>query len=346
MRTALDRKLFFSMTMDFLEVYLPQGHESSKTVKTYRDGLTIFRRYVTDVRKISIKKFTFAQCTFDFVLDYRNWLHDKKNRKPSTVNNRLAALKAYLHYAAAKDIAIQSVHLSISEVPFMRVPKVIRPIIESKDTLKDLLNSPPNTKLGCRDTMILSMLFDTMIRAEELILLDLKDVHICGESAFIFVHGKGNKERTVPISERLIPLIRDYLDRFHPNAKEEDTPFIYSSIHGVRSRMSERNVERIVKKYADITRKQHPDLPNSVYPHMFRRTRGTGLYRDGVAIEAIAVAMGHANIQTTKDHYAFPSLEQKRDVMNMGENLVISKKNEEKEWPDDEDELARLCGLR
>jgi hypothetical protein len=95
--------------------------------------------------------------------------------------------------------------------------------------------------------------------------------------------------------------------------------------------MSERNIERIVKKYADLTREKHPDLPDPVYPHMFRRTRGTGLYRDGVAIEAIAVAMGHASIQTTKDHYAFPSLEQKKDVMNKGNGLVISKNETEKD---------------
>lgn len=109
--------------------------------------------------------------------------------------------------------------------------------------------------------------------------------------------------------------------------------------------MSERNVERIVKKYADIVRKDHPDLPNPVYPHMLRRTRGTYLYRDGVAIETIAVAMGHSSIQTTKDHYAFPSLEQKRKAIEIG-NPVISSGNEVPEWPDDEDEFARLCGLR
>ena len=55
--------------------------------------------------------------------------------------------------------------------------------------------------------------------------------------------------------------------------------------------------------------------------------------------------MGHANVQTTRDHYAFPSLEQKRAAMEKGTG-VISIGNEEPEWPDDEDELARLCGLR
>ena len=81
MKAGIDKKLFFSMTMDFLEVYLPQGHESSKTVKAYRDGLTVFRRYLSEVQKISIKDFLFGQCTFDLVLDYRNWLKKKKKRK-------------------------------------------------------------------------------------------------------------------------------------------------------------------------------------------------------------------------------------------------------------------------
>ena len=55
--------------------------------------------------------------------------------------------------------------------------------------------------------------------------------------------------------------------------------------------------------------------------------------------------MGHASTQTTKDHYAFPSLEQKKAVMEKGEGLVISKP-EKKEWPDDDNEIARMCGLR
>lgn len=346
MKKGLDKKLFFSMTMDFLEVYLPQGHESSRTVKTYKDGLTVFRRYVTDIRGFSMKDFSFGQCTFDFVLEYRNWLLDSQKRKQSTINNRLAAIKAYLHYAAARDVTIQQVQLNISEVPFLKVPRVIRPIIEDAGTLKDLLDAPPNTKLGCRDTMILSMLFDTMIRADELLRLDLKDVQVNAGTPYLFIHGKGNKERTVPVSAGLVPLIKAYLNEFHSEESGRDTPFLYTTIHGASHRMSERNIERIVKKYADITRKKHPDLPETVYPHMFRRTRGTGLYRDGVAIEAIAVAMGHASIQTTKDHYAFPSLEQKREVMNQGDSLVVSKNNEEKEWPDDENDLARLCGLR
>ena len=330
------------MTLDFLDVYIPQDSPSAKTVKTYRDGLTVFRRYVCDEKHLSISRFRFEDCTFDFFLDYRNWL----KRARSTVNNRLAAIKSYVRYASARDVTLQQVFLSISEVPFLNVEKRIRPVIEDTETLKAFLDSPPNTRTGCRDTMILSVLFDTMIRADELIRISMGDICLNAGIPYILIHGKGNKERTVSISEKVVPLIRAYMKEFHGSpAEDPDFPFIYTVSHGAVHRMSERNLERIVKKYADITRQDYPSLPDPVYPHMLRRTRGTGLYRDGVPIEAIAVAMGHANIQTTRDHYAFPSLEQKRAAMEKGTG-VISSGNEEPEWPDAEDELARLCGLR
>ena len=93
-------------------------------------------------------------------------------------------------------------------------------------------------------------------------------------------------------------------------------------------------------------RKDFPDLPKNIYPHLLRRTRATGLYRDGVDIELIASTLGHASIQTTKDHYAYPSLEQKREALEKGQVGTLSSSDEEKEWPDDEDELVKLCGLR
>ena len=77
---------------------------------------------------------------------------------------------------------------------------------------------------------------------------------------------------------------------------------------------------------------------------MLRRTHATGLYRDGVAVEAIASALGHASIQTTKDHYAFPSLVQKQQVVNAGGVVIAEPVSPE--WPDAEEELARICGLR
>lgn len=340
----LDKSLFFSMTLDFLEIYLiKESDGSTHTRKSYKDALSIFRRYISNEKQISIKIFRFLDCTYDFVLDYRNWLYDTKNYSETTVNHRLAVIKSYIQYAAAKDLTIQQVALSIEEVPFLREPKKFRPIL-SKEQLSELFKLPKNTHLGRRDTMILVLLFDTAIRVTELVKLEVCNVNLFVTEPYILIKGKGSKERTVALNNKTVMLLKSYIDEFHNEGSRTEALF-YTVIKGEKGNMSTRNVERLIKKYADILRKQVPEVPESVYPHMFRRSRASGLYRDGVDISLIAKILGHSSIETTKDHYAFPSLEQKKAAMEKG-SVYDPDTQQEQLWPDDEDELAIICGLR
>lgn len=142
---TLNCQLFFSKTNDFLGYYLPcQAARSIHTIETYRDGLTVFRRYITNVRKISIKKFLFTDCTSELMLDYLGYLNSQ-GCEASTCNNRLAALRAYLWYASDMDISLQSIALSASHVPFLKEPKKEKQIIQDED-MKALLAAPPDTQ--------------------------------------------------------------------------------------------------------------------------------------------------------------------------------------------------------
>ena len=105
--------------------------------------------------------------------------------------------------------------------------------------------------------------------------------------------------------------------------------------------MSVGNVERIIKKYASQIRPEHPNLPERCYPHMVRRTRATNLYQDGTELELISRILGHSSTETTRI-YAVPSVEKMRKAMETG-NLST---DEKPLWPDDEAEMAHLCGLR
>ena len=105
--------------------------------------------------------------------------------------------------------------------------------------------------------------------------------------------------------------------------------------------MSQRNVERIVKKYGDSARKEHPSLPDKTYPHMLRRSRATGLYRDGVPLELVSAILGHASSETTKI-YAIPSVEQMREALSKGQP---DEEETEKIWEGKEAEIRRLFGL-
>ena len=109
-------RLFFSMTWDFLNEYLPkQEGRSPATVESYRDSLTLFRRYLTEEQRQSIGTFKFSDCTKDCIYGFREYLK-QNGSKPSTINVRVTAIRAYLIYAADKDVAIQSVALSISQI--------------------------------------------------------------------------------------------------------------------------------------------------------------------------------------------------------------------------------------
>ena len=148
------------------------------------------------------------------MLDYRVFLVEK-GYKASTVNHRLAVVTAYMKYAATKRTALCQIYMNISDVPYVTVPSRIREIIEEKDSIRELLAAPGPSKKGIRDQVILVVLYDTAIRADELIGLDLSDVNISADEPYLRICGKGDKERIVALSEKVIPLIRQYISLYH-----------------------------------------------------------------------------------------------------------------------------------
>ena len=173
--------------------------------------LTVFRRYVSDEKHISIKKFRFEDCTRDFLLDYLAYLN-KSGYAARTCNNRLAAVRAYLWYVADGDIAYQSIALTASKVPSLRVVKRIRETIGTKD-FAAFLAAPPNTKIGLRDRAIMILLYDSAIRVSELLEMKVSSINNIAPIPYIRVHGKGDKERIVEIPNQIDHLAADYRPR-------------------------------------------------------------------------------------------------------------------------------------
>ena len=331
--------LFFSKTLDFLEHYLPeQSLKSRNTIETYRDALTVFRRYITDTRNLSLRTFGFEDCTHDFLLSYIEFLHNNGNSE-TTCNNRLAAIRAYLWYAADSDISLQSVALTASRVPFLKVPKLTREVIPD-NALKALLSAPPDTKIGRRDRMILILLYDSAVRVSELLSMNISSVNLEADIPYLRIYGKGDKERIVAITDKTADHLNNYLKSYHKVSSPDD-PLIYTVIKGYKDRMSVGNVERIIKKHAAQIRSEYPDFPERCYPHMLRRTRATNLYQDGTELELVSRILGHSSTETTRI-YAVPSVDMMRKVME-SDNL---ESDEKPLWTDDEAEIARICGLR
>ena len=333
-------ELFFSRTHDFLDVYLTsQCSRSPHTIKAYRDALTVLRRYVTS-QGVSLKVFSFNDCDRDFLLGFMEYLQETGYEKTSC-NQRLAAIKAYMWYVADGDISWQQNALLVSRVPFLKTPDKERKTL-SEECLKALFSAPDKGKRGIRDATIMVILYDTAIRLSELIGLRVHDVNLQKSIPYLRIRGKGDRERIVSISDNAAKYLKNYISLYHgPDSPPADFLF-YTVIHSQVHKMSSGNIARIIDKYVRIIRPNHPDLPEKVHPHMFRRTRATDLYQSNIELELISRILGHASTQTTKI-YAKPSLEMLKAAMNQSNPELDA---EEPLWPEDEDEFARICGLR
>ena len=330
------------MTYEFLEVYLPkQCGRSPHTVESYRDALSLFRRYILHTLGISIGGFTFAECTRECVLGFMDYLTELKS-KPGTRNQRLSALKSYLMFAADKDVTLQSSELEIRRVPQCRVPKTEKTVIP-EDAMAAILQQPPNTKMGLRDRAMMVLLYDSGARLAEILGLNVSAVTIAGDNPYIRVNGKGSKQRIVPISAKTAMHLAQYISVYHTQGRTETDLLFFTVIKNVAGMMSEGNVERFVKEYARKAQSSCPSVPDHVHPHMFRRTRATQLYQNGVSLPLVSRLLGHASLQTTQ-LYAKPSLKMLREAIESIETL--EQKAEKPIWEEDEAMMAKLSGLR
>ena len=333
-------EVFFSRTHEFLDGYLAvQCSRSPHTVKAYRDALTVFRRYVTS-KGLSLKSFSFDACSRDFLLDFLEYLQQTGYEK-SSCNQRLAAIKSYMWYVADGDITWQQNALIVSRVPFLRAPDKERATL-SEECLKALFSAPGKDKRGVRDATVMIILYDSAIRLSELIGLKISDVNLQKSIPYLRIRGKGDKERIVSISGHAAEHLKNYMALFHGPTSVSTECLFYTVIHGEAHAMSPGNVARIIDKYVKLIRPLHPELPDKVHPHMFRRTRATNLYQSNIELELVSRILGHSSTQTTRI-YAKPSLEMLKAAMDQS-NPELN--DEEPLWPDDEDEFARLCGLR
>lgn len=331
-----NKLLFFEYVSQYLNVYcLKQTSKSIHTIESYRDNLTTFRKFILEVKNKKIKQFYMDDCSKELILEYVEYLR-KINRTNSTINHHISAIKGYLYYVADIKIEFQGLALSISHIPTFRQPKIEKECLNDT-ALKLMFEAPKKNKIGIRNITIMVLLYETAMRVSEIINLKLSDLYLNVKEPYCLVHGKGDKERIVGLSSLAISHIKNQISIYHRN--NECEYLFFTSIKGNNNKLSTSTIETFLQKYADQVRETYKDIPIKVYPHMFRRTRATHLYQDGVPLELVSRMLGHSQIDTTKI-YAKPSIEMLRKAIENNDDSNIKP-----EW-DDEDEVAMIFGLR
>lgn len=225
-----------------------------------------------------------------------------------------------------------------------KTPKTIVPYL-TENELRILFQQPDvKAAHGRRDLVLLTLMYDSAARVQELADLRVKDIQLCSP-AVITLTGKGNKTRIVPILEKTKNLLSDYLEehnRFQWGIAIEDTPVFYNQKHQMLSRWG---ISYILDKYVEMARKEISfSVGFPVTPHVLRHSKAVGMLKAGVALIYIRDFLGHANIVTT-EVYAKADSEMKRKALEESYNDIYPA-DEFPKWEEDDNLmqwLQKLC---
>jgi len=343
-----DSEKFFLCIRNWLTVFLPkQRCLSPNSIKAYKATLNLMVDFLRQEKKLSISNIGFNTFNQDIICEFLNWLENSRKNSAATQNSRLMALRSFFHYAGITDIDCIAIEQDVAKVPAKKNQgKAIE--FFSETALKTLLETPdPKTKIGLRNRFYMILMYDTAARCQELIDLKLKDFILAGETPYVYLTGKGNKQRSVPLLPKTVKHYGQYLEAFHPEPRSGDNYVFYTVSHNQRHPMSVDNVEAFMKKYGEQARQLCPEIPPRVHPHQLRHTRAMHLYRSGMPLPFLSELLGHVNLTTT-NVYAYADTEMKRKALEKAP-LPTAPTNLDPItpiWKNDEDMILRLSGLR
>jgi site-specific recombinase XerD len=255
-------------------------------------------------------------------------------------------LRSFLKYAGETDCAFVAFGMDVATVP-TRKTKGRQVDFLTEPALKTLLAQPDaHTRAGHRNQFFMILMYDTAARCGELLNLTLRNLRYNDPRPVVFLHGKGNKTRPVPLLPETVAHCRRYIQAFHGNDPQNKDAFVfYTKNHGANTQMSADAVALFMKKYAEQARMENPDFPKSLHPHMLRHTRAMHLYRQGMPVHLLSEFLGHVNFETTKI-YAHADTEMKRAAIAKVDIVRHDMPSAEPIWTDDDDLILKLSGLR
>jgi site-specific recombinase XerD len=297
---------------NFLSHYLAaQRNLSPNTIKAYRDVFTLLLRFCRDVRGIALERLSLAQIDAPLVEAFLDHLCNDRHSTIPTQNHRLAALHAFFRYVQSE---VPERLLQCQQILAIPLRRHAHPIVGylSKEYLAEILAQPdPRTHTGRRDAVLLSVLYDTGARVQELVDLSAGDVRL-DPPAQIRLMGKGRKMRAVPLMDTTAQILRDYLRDNGLDCPEHFDRPLFQNRQGLR--LSRSGVRYILEKYVNAVRGNHPGFTQPVSPHCLRHTKGMHLLQSGVPLEIIRDFLGHVDVKTTQI-YARANLEMKRKAL-------------------------------
>lgn len=334
-------KSFQYLVTNFFTTYLAgERGFSVNTVISYRDCFQQLLKYYAEEINIPIDKITLSDMTAARVKQFLDYLEDQ-GCSVSTRNQRLAAIKSFMHYVQLETpLGLDSAH-QILQIRSKRQPK---PTIEylSPDQLSELLRCPDSTtRSGFKDMLILTLLFDSGARVSEFINIRVSDIRT-DDPAVIRLTGKGNKSRWVPLDRKTVKLIKLYFEKEHLNDPAQLNRILFLNRTG--NPYTRAGITYILQKYVSIAHEKSNSFPSKLSPHCMRHTKAMILLQAGTNLIYIRDVLGHEHLRTT-EIYARADSAQKRIALEKAQTQIKAPATENIDYTNDADLLDWLNKL-
>lgn len=289
---------FPALVQAYFGEYLTQQRAlSPRTIAAYRDGFVLFLEFAKERLGKSPTAMALTDVTPELIMAFLDHLERQRHNSVRSRNARLAALRSFLKFAGRRDVA--SLHV-IERALGVPVKRFERPMFGylTRDEMLAVIGKPTDSWLSQRDHALFLLMYNTGARVSEIIGVKVGDVVLDASAACVHLHGKGRKQRSVPLWHATVKSLRAWLRTNHEFTTE--APLLPNRIGHA---MTRANVTlRLASAVEHATEIQPALAKRKVSPHTIRHTTAMHLLQAGVDISVIALWLGHESPVTTH-HY-------------------------------------------
>jgi integrase/recombinase XerC len=286
--------------MDWIKTFLDyikyEKRFSSHTLVAYQTDLYQYMNFLDAHTK------TMQNATHQ---DIRLWIINEleQGMSPKTVNRKISALKSFYRFL------LREKHITINPMKKVIAPKQKKslPVFLTETEMDNLFDQVefPDSFEGKRDKAVLELFYATGIRLSELTAIKRKDIDFYQQT--LKVLGKRRKERLIPFSKKLLPVLQDYMacyEQAFGAFGQEDSFFVTKGKKSVYAKL----IYRVVNKYLNMV-----SIGQKRSPHVIRHTFATQLLNNGAELSAIKELLGHTSLAATQV-YTHTSVEKLKET--------------------------------
>ena len=288
---------FPSLVQSFFTEHLTQQRAlSARTVAAYRDAFVLFLGFAQRRLHKPPTAFLLADITPALILAFLDYLEVDRHNVVRSRNARLAALRSFLKFAGRRDVASLHIVEQALGVPMKRFERPMLGFL-SRDEMLAVIGHPGIGWASQRDCLLMALMYNTGARVSEVIGVKVSDV-VLDTTACVHLHGKGRKDRSVPLWRSTVKAVRQWL-KINPNLGPTSTLLPNRS----GEPMTRSNVTQRMALAVREAIKTMPSLEKrAISPHTIRHTTAMHLLQSGVEISVIALWLGHESPTTTHQY--------------------------------------------